>query len=337
MAENETRLEQIRAVLPAGTTLRPVQPEVDAAALVELVNADSAHVGNPIRNSVDDMMEELTHSDIDVARDTLIAAAPDGTAIGFAFANRVTNPEKPRVFLFGRVHPAHQGRGIGRALLRWTKARADEILDGHPRGTVQVQNFEGDARARRLCESEGARAIRWFAEMAHKFAETREEAAAPLPAGLRVVPYAEVDTEQLRLLHNHCFADHWGSAAFTEVTWRERIEASSVRMAASEAVIDEHGVPVAYQISEEFPQDVETLGNMRWLGTLGVHRAHRGKRLATHLIQRHLSQARREGFEGSMLGVDADSLTGANALYERLGYTRLQGSVRYIFGDADFS
>ena len=202
---------------------------------------------------------------------------------------------------------------------------------------MQVQNFEGDAHARRLCESEGARAIRWFAEMVHTFAETREEVAAPLPAGLRVVPYEEVDTEQLRLLHNHCFADHWGSAAFTEVTWRERIEGSSVRMAASEAVIDEHGVPVAYQISEEFPQDVETLGNMRWLGTLGVHRAHRGKGLATHLIQRHLSQARREGFEGSMLGVDADSLTGANALYERLGYRRLQGSVRYIFGDADFS
>ena len=103
MSENERRLEQIRAVLPVGTKLRPVQPEVDAATLVELVNADAAHVGNPIRDSVDDMMEELTHSDIDVAHDTLIAVTPDGTAIGFAFANHVSNPEKPRVFLFGRV------------------------------------------------------------------------------------------------------------------------------------------------------------------------------------------------------------------------------------------
>lgn len=337
MQPHESLLEKIRAVLPAGTTLRPVQPDVDAAALVELVNDDSAHVGNPIRDSVDDMMEELTGSEIDVARDTLIAVAPDGTAIGFAFANRVTNPEKPRVFLFGKVHPTHQGRGIGRALLRWTKARAEEILDGHPGGTVQVQNFEGDARAIRLCESEGARAIRWFAEMVHTFANTNEEVASPLPAGLRVVPYGEVDTEKLRLLHNHCFADHWGSSAMTEVTWHERMEASSVRMAASEAVIDEQGTPVAYQISEEFPQDAETLGNLRWLATLGVHRDYRGKGLATHLIQRHLSQARREGFEGSALGVDSDSLTGANALYERLGYTRLQGSVRYIFGDAEFS
>jgi len=324
-------------VLPAGTTLRPVQPDVDAAALVELVNADSAHVGNPIRDSIDDMMEELTGSDIDVVRDTLIAVSPDGAAIGWGFANRVTDAEKPRVFLFGRVHPTHQGRGIGRALLRWTKARAEEILDGHPGGTVQVQNFEGDARAIRLCESEGAQAIRWFAEMVHTFANTKEEIASPLPAGLRVVPYGEVDTEKQRLLHNHCFADHWGSSSLTETVWRERMEASSVRLAASEAVIDEHGTPVAYQISEEFPQDAETLGNLRWLATLGVHRDYRGKGLATHLIQRHLSQARREGFEGSALGVDSDSLTGANALYERLGYTRLQGSVRYIFGDAEFS
>jgi ribosomal protein S18 acetylase RimI-like enzyme len=202
---------------------------------------------------------------------------------------------------------------------------------------VQVQNFEGDARAIRLCESEGARAIRWFAEMVHTFANTKEEIASPLPAGLRVVPYGEMDTEKQRLLHNHCFADHWGSSAMTEVTWHERMEASSVRLAASEAVIDEHGTPVAYQISEEFPQDAETLGNLRWLATLGVHRDYRGKGLATHLIQRHLSQARRDGFEGSMLGVDSDSLTGANALYERLGYVRLQGSVRYIFGDAEFS
>ena len=337
MNPHELLIQQIRAVLPAGATLRPVEPELDAAALVELVNADSAHVGNPIRDSIEDMMEELTGSEIDVARDTLIAVAPNGSAIGWAFANRVMSPEKPRVFLFGRVHPSLQGQGIGRALLRWSKARAEEILGGHPGGTVQVQNFEGDVRARRLCESEGARAIRWFAEMVHTFANTREEVATPLPAGLRVVPFATIETEKARLLHNHCFADHWGSSAMTEATWRDRIEASSVRIAASEAVIDKLGVPVAYQISEEFPQDAETLGNLRWLATLGVHREHRGKGLATHLIQRHLSQARREGFEGSALGVDSDSLTGANALYERLGYTRLQGSVRYIFGDAEFS
>jgi mycothiol synthase len=337
MKSHELLLEKVQERLPPGAVLRPVHPETDVAALVKLVNDDSAHVGNPIRDSIEDMMEELTGSEIDVVRDTLIAVAPDGSAIGWGFANRVTDAEKPRVFLFGRVHPTHQGRGIGRALLRWTKARAEEILAEHPSGSVQVQNFEGDARAIRLCESEGARAIRWFSEMVHRFANTKEEIASPLPADLRVVPYGEVDTEKQRLLHNHCFADHWGSSAMTEVTWHERMEASSVRLAASEAVIDEHGTPVAYQISEEFPQDAETLGNLRWLATLGVHREHRGKGLATHLIQRHLSQARREGFEGSMLGVDADSLTGANALYERLGYTRLQGSVRYAFGDAEFS
>ena len=337
MPHRDLLVDEIRARLPSGATLRPVQPDFDAAPLVALVNADAAHVGNPIRESVDEMMEELTGSEIEVARDTLIALSADGTAIGWAFANRVTDPDKPRVYLFGRVHPTHQGRGIGRALLRWTKARAEEILDGHPRGTVQVQNFEGDVRARQLCESEGARAIRWFSEMVHRFDEARGAVPAPLPAGLRVVPYSTVDIEEARLLHNHCFADHWGSASLTAEVWRERIEASSVRLSASEALVDSAEMPVAYQITEEFPQDAETLGNLRWLATLGVHRDHRGRGLATHLIQRHLDRARRDGFEGSMLGVDADSLTGANALYERLGYRRLHGSVRYIFGDAEFS
>ena len=161
---------------------------------------------------VDDMMEELTGSEIDVARDTLIAVAPDGTAIGFAFANRVTNPEKPRVFLFGKVHPTHQGRGIGRALLRWTKARAEEILDGHPGGTVQVQNFEGDARAIRLCESEGARAIRWFAEMVHTFANTNEEVASPLPAGSSTI----VLSPSVRAAH--CFSSASLSGAVGTIT-----------------------------------------------------------------------------------------------------------------------
>ncbi|MEY3471825.1 MAG: hypothetical protein RLY63_500, partial [Chloroflexota bacterium] len=35
------------------------------AALVELVNADAAHVGNPIRESIGSMREEITGSDID--------------------------------------------------------------------------------------------------------------------------------------------------------------------------------------------------------------------------------------------------------------------------------
>ena len=68
MKSHELLLEKVQELLPLGAVLRPVQPEVDAVALVKLVNADAAHVGNPIRDSADDIMEELTHSDVDVAR-----------------------------------------------------------------------------------------------------------------------------------------------------------------------------------------------------------------------------------------------------------------------------
>jgi hypothetical protein len=38
-----------------------------------------------------------------------------------------------------------------------------------------------------------------------------------------------------------------------------------------------------------------------------------------------------------MLGVDAESLTGANKLYESVGYRHSSAGVRYILGDAEFS
>jgi hypothetical protein len=62
-----------------------------------------------------------------------------------------------------------------------------------------------------------------------------------------------------------------------------------------------------------------------------------GGNRATALIERHLARAQRDGFEGVMLGVDTESLTGANKLYERVGFTPRYGGVRYILGDANFS
>jgi ribosomal protein S18 acetylase RimI-like enzyme len=76
---------------------------------------------------------------------------------------------------------------------------------------------------------------------------------------------------------------------------------------------------------------------MLWIDKLGVLAQHRGRGIGTTLIERHLARARRDGYEGVMLGVDTESLTGANKLYERIGFTPRYGGVRYILGDANFS
>jgi ribosomal protein S18 acetylase RimI-like enzyme len=184
------------------------------------------------------------------------------------------------------------------------------------------------------------RTIRYYSEMLLRFADrptSSKLSDAPIPAGYQSLAIADVDLEALRLLKNHCFADHWGSAPMSPIEWQEYLTAESMRPALGEVIADASGELVAYQLTSAFPQDTDTVGHVLWVNNLGVHREHRNRGLARLLLERHLIRAQADGYEGSMLGVDAASLTGANKLYESVGYKHHSGAVRFILGDAEFS
>ena len=104
----------------------------------------------------------------------------------------------------GYVHPAAQGRGIGKLL-----ATAFE-RDAAARGARRIQNgvYEADAAACRLLQSIGYRAVRVFREM-------RIELAAPppiptWPEGLRVAAFdPERDALAFHAAQQEAFADAW--------------------------------------------------------------------------------------------------------------------------------
>jgi len=54
---------------------------------------------------------------------------------------------------------------------------------------------------------------------------------------------------------------------------------------------------------------------------VGTRATGRKRGIATALLATALSAARAEGYDQASLGVDADSLTGAVRLYERVGFT----------------
>ena len=60
---------------------------------------------------------------------------------------------------------------------------------------------------------------------------------------------------------------------------------------------------------------------------LGVIRRWRRKGLGTALLLTLLGRLRQLGFERAELGVDADSLTGATRLYERVGFEPTRTAV----------
>ena len=91
--------------------------------------------------------------DEDTRNDTLVLVATiDGTVVGDGSVQRLKATFTRHVGVFSlEVHPAHQRRGIGRALLRacaeWSKAGGIERLELYTR--------EDNDRARALYESEG--------------------------------------------------------------------------------------------------------------------------------------------------------------------------------------
>ena len=56
-----------------------------------------------------------------------------------------------------------------------------------------------------------------------------------------------------------------------------------------------------------------------WVGELGVLRSHRGRGIATALLEASFAAFFRRGLPRVRLNVDSDNLTGAVALYERVG------------------
>jgi mycothiol synthase len=73
--------------------------------------------------------------------------------------------------------------------------------------------------------------------------------------------------------------------------------------------------PAGFAICHPHPE-VEGLG---WVGILGVRRPWRRGGLGRALLLHAFSEFRRRGFTRAGLGVDAESLTGANSLYENAG------------------
>jgi ribosomal protein S18 acetylase RimI-like enzyme len=214
------------------------------------------------------------------------------------------------------------------------------MLAPFPGATIQAHCVELDQRVQRLYVAAGMRPIRYYSDMLLRFADrptSSKLSDAPIPAGYQSLAIADVNVEALRVLKNRCFADHWGSSSMSPIEWQEYLAAESMRPALGEVIADASGELVAYQLTGAFPQDANTVGHVLWVNNLGVHREHRNRGLARLLLERHLIRAQADGYEGSMLGVDAASLTGANKLYESVGYKHHSGAVRYILGDAEFS
>ena len=271
----------------------------DAPAVASLVAAlDVALLG-----STDYTIADLVDEWRELAPANRWVALDGDRMVGYA-----TVEETPsHVQTDGYVHPEHFGRGVGAFLVNELEQAAGE------RGArrVQTATLVEDRRAHALLAGHGYDEIRRFWHM--RIALDREPAPPSWPEGLTATGFDPVDAEAFHTALESAFEDHWQHEPRPFDEWRRRNLHGDDFTPELWTVVRDGREIVAGTICVP-----ERMG-AGWIGRLVTARAWRRRGVGEALLHDAFGKFWRRGTRTVGLGVDAESDTGAQRLYERVG------------------
>lgn len=312
-----------------GYHVRPATRE-DLEAAVAMFNAYSLHTIGAADVTLDDVRAEWLLPQFDLEKSTRVAIAPDGQVAAYIEVWDIQ--ELPvRLWVWGRVHPEHENRGLGTTLMTWAEGRARQVLSRVPddlRVVYQAGTLSNYEPAHRLFKNLGMKLTRHFWTMV---VDLNGSPPTPLwPDGLTVRGMLPGEERAVIQAARDAFRDHWGHV---EQPFEQEFERWQHFMANDTefdpalwflALADGEiaAVSLCRLKSHEDPK-------MGWVNTLGVRRPWRKRGLGLALLQHSFAELQQRGQERVGLGVDASSLTGATRLYEKAGMRVLRQFDNY--------
>lgn len=309
--------------------------EDDLEAIVALINEAEAVEKMERGISLTELWARLHQPGLDPTRDAFLAEA-DGRLVGFCAYNIDQDEAEWGAETWGVVHPAWRRQGIGRRLLEAVCKRIEEAA---PRQVGLATYIIGSARVRdrgretdqdrvALFRSLGFAPARIFWTMERDLTAPIPE--APLPDGLIFRSFVRGQDEGEFLdAFNEAFADHWGPSAYTAA---ELEHVLSLPYSPPELfVLAVDGSTIAgfawCQINSD--QNARTGRRDGYVAEVGVRRAYRRRGIGAAVVAEGLRRLRAAGMTKALLGVDANSPTGATRLYERLGFVVIREAVLF--------
>jgi mycothiol synthase len=305
--------------LPAGYTARPVTM-ADLEAAVALFNTCSMAVHGVNDYKVEDLAREWKHPGFDMATDTQAVFAAEGQMVGYY--DVFDRGAHVSLYPWGRIHPAHQGSGVGDTLMTWVEQRSRQVMQQAPpeaRVVMIAHVIAPDTATRSLVERAGFRLIRHSLRMVIELTEKPAEPQWPDGITVRTANMPQ-DLPAVAMTVREAFHDHWGHV---EVPFEQELE--RWQHWTSE---DKEFDPTLWWLAWDGEELAGvSLGRakmnddpaMGWVNTLGVRRPWRRLGLGLALLQESFGEFYRRGQQRVGLGVDAQNLTGALRLYERAG------------------
>jgi mycothiol synthase len=301
-------------------TLFPGRVE-DLDDAVPMFNLTSQKFSGKDEFDLTDYRAEWTLPTFDVAADTRVARAEDGTLIGVV---ELWNNSAPYVLnrIWGRVHPNYEGQGVGTALMEWAESRAHEKLElAAPENRVQIlcNHISQNDAAKSLFEDLGYQVQRYSFLMEVAFAEM--PLAPQLPDGITIrAMIAPDEYEAIHRVDMEAFRDHWGFVERPfEVTFAEMMHLLNTRGTHDPALyfvaLDGERI-VGISLCNLESLEEHSAG---YVDALAVRREYRKRGVGLALLRHSFRELYRRGKHKVQLGVDAGNLTGALRLYQNAG------------------
>jgi mycothiol synthase len=297
-----------------GFRMRPPQDE-DAEEVAAFSNEECvAWLGVPVIDA-DWLRARWTAPGVDRDLDFAVVESASGKLCGFLSVE--AEPPFAEVFTLGIVAPAFHGLGLGAAIVSETERRArrfEALADPSARVVIHAGVLADEPRVSALLSSRGYREVRRFELRRVDFAG---EPAPPRDVeGITVRGFRPEEARQLYEAHVEAFADHWGEGKETyEDFGHHHLDAPDFDAGLWFVAWDGDEL-AGYVGAQEKSREDPSRG---YIPLLGVRRPYRRRGLAEALLRTAFGALHARGRQGAELHVDADSLTGATRLYERVG------------------
>jgi ribosomal protein S18 acetylase RimI-like enzyme len=250
---------------------------------------------------------------VDLDRDTIVVVDADGIC---AFAQCDWDPETAGPFhVDWCVAPGVDRERLATGLLTWAEAAAIGRAGGSPIRTAIVAE---DAVGRALLEGRGYAQVRVAWDMSRTLSV--EEGFPDPPQGMTIRGFRLGEDE--RLLYDvaeTAFRDHWDHVERSFESFSARMfDATFDPSLAFFAEIDGRAAGELVGLPDQ---------DRGYVAHLGVLREFRGRGAAKALLSHAFAEFASRGFNRAELSVDADSPTGAVALYEGQGMHAVRSYV----------
>lgn len=291
-------------------------------AAVEAVERTGEHYNEA------DLEEEMANPDIVLGKDIVGAFDTEETGaelVGYyAIYPRGEGDGHFKVYAEGSVRPDRRGEGIGSLVAALMLDRASaahhERRPELPAKTM-LTGLSTNTAQEDLLGRLGMEPERWNFSMRVQLTDVGAPRA--LPQGYALRRYDPAMTEAMRQTHNIAFLDHPNFSPWTEVMWKQWVTGSRNFRPDLSFVVTPEGSDeiVAYLQTNEFDSYESATGRREaYVAKVGTLREHRGRGIATSLLQHCLAAYQEAGYDEASLDVDSDNPTGALGVYERAGF-----------------